>query len=95
MKKNVFELTYAEGKKIEKELKETSYGKQFYFLVNYPLYVVIVLIFLVFFLYFVDGKNIINEAFMIALIAACFLQVLLRWKWMQLIKVYYDEKVKK
>ena len=95
MKNSVFELTYAEGKKIEKELKETSYGKQFYFLANSPLYVVCILLLDGIFSRFIDGENIFNNTFLLALIAAFCLQVLLRWKWIQLIKVYYDEKVKK
>ena len=95
MKKTIFDLTVGERNKIEQELKNTPYGKSLYLLANGPVYIVFISIILGFILYLIEKEVIFNDMFIIFLIALLFLQILLKWKWIQLIKVYYDEKVKK
>jgi len=95
MKKTIFDLTSAEIKNVEKGLKATSYGKSLYLTAN-TIFIVTAAIFVVdFVISIVDKQELYSDALVMFSFLAVLFSVLIRWKWLQLIKVYYDEKYEK
>lgn len=92
MSKTVFDLTIDERKNLEKELKATPYGKSLYLLANSVLIGVLIAFMLEF---FTKGKEMFSDQFIYFLVLSFYFEILLKWKWLQLVKNYYDEKVKK
>ena len=93
MKKSIFDLTSAERKKVEKELRATSYGKSLYFLANSVIIAIVALV-VIDVLTLGEGEELFNDSFITFLFISFFVQIFLSWKWLQLVKVYYDEKEK-
>lgn len=98
MKKTIFDLSFAEGKKVDSELKKTSYFKQY--LNGYTLITAILVFFGSFVLgYFSGTENVSVEAFALLfgiLIGFLALLTLLFWfKRFDLVKKYYEEKYSK
>lgn len=101
MKKTVFDLSYDEGKKIDKELKRTSYFKQYF--MGYILTILFfVIVYFVGIFMCVDCKAISEETLNIIvaiglMLVGCFIVVsmLLFWfKRFDLAKEYYESKNK-
>lgn len=93
MKKSIFDLNYEEGIKLDKELRKTSYFRQYYIINCVSIsFIVIMLIALLL------SKE-ITEAitalyFLIAVCFASIIYLIFNFKRFDLIKKYYDEKNK-
>lgn len=94
MKKTVFDLTYKEGKKIGKEMRKTSYYKQYQ--LGYSIYA-LMLILIAFITMFSDSIDIdIKEIYYVIFFGFLAIMSLLFWfKQFDLFKKYYEEKYNK
>jgi len=93
MKKSIFGLSYEEGIKLDKELKKTSYFRQYY-LINIVSVSFIVLI-LIAILFSKDlNDSTINICFLIAIGFVSIIYLIFNFKRFDLIKLYYDENRK-
>ena len=102
MKKSIFDLTYKEGKEIDKAMRKTSYYKQY--LTEYLLTIAIFAFILGFSIGFVSASDSVNSQMIelideIAIIIGAgfvaIISILFAFKRFDLVKKYYEEKVKK
>ena len=95
MKKSIFELKESEGKKVEKELLNTSYGKQYNMVIGILLLFPIVLVICDIITACVDKTDDYFSRGIMFDIAYLFIALLFfiicKLKWFELIKTYYDE----
>lgn len=100
MKKTIFDLTLEEGKKIDKEIRKTSYFKQY---VSGYIFTALFLLFIYFLgtglyifhnpAYQEETANVINSVGLIIIGSSMAISSLLFWfKKFDLIKKYYEEK---
>ena len=102
MKKSIFDLTREEGKKIDKEMRKTSYYKQY--LMEYLLTIMIFAFILGSSIGFVSANDSISSQMIEMLDEICIvlglgfiavISILFAFKRFDLVKKYYEEKVKK
>jgi hypothetical protein len=95
VRKTIFELKDSEGKKVERELLNTAYGRQYNMVIGILLLFPIVLVICDVITAFVDKSDDYFSRGIMFDIAYLFITLLFfiicKLKWFELIKTYYDE----
>lgn len=99
IKKSIFDLTFKEGKEVEKAMRKSSYYKQY--LIQFLLSDFVIIVFACWIISHFSGSNLddafMNEAvqgivFIIALGFIAIIELLFEFKRFDLVKMYYKEK---
>ena len=96
MKKSIFGLNYDGLRKVEESLKKTVYGRQYFVVSHIISLIVFLILFLCLLIGIIDDKFFVNNIifFMSFALASCFVIIVGKLKWFELVKKYYEVEYK-